>query len=55
MVQAVAEGGMGEMEDQRVEARFGGRIGYAEGGITNIIRNNRVHAFGGFIGSIGKQ
>jgi hypothetical protein len=54
MVQAVAEGGMEEMGDQRIEARFGGRIGYAEGGITNIIRNNRVHAFGGFIGSIGK-
>ena len=26
MVQAVAEGGMGEMEDERIEARFGGRI-----------------------------
>jgi hypothetical protein len=38
MVQAVAEGGMGEMEDQRVEARFGGRIGYAGGGLTSIDR-----------------
>ena len=36
MVQAVAEGGMGEMEDQRIEARFGGRIGYARGGINNL-------------------
>jgi len=26
MVQAVAEGGMGEMEDQRIEARFGGMM-----------------------------
>ena len=38
MVQAVAEGGMGEMEDQRIEARFGGRIGYAGGGLTSIDR-----------------
>jgi hypothetical protein len=38
MVQAVAEGGMGEMSDERVEARFGGRIGYAGGGLTNIDR-----------------
>jgi len=38
MVQAVAEGGMGEMSDERVEARFGGRIGYAGGGLTSIDR-----------------
>jgi hypothetical protein len=37
MVQAVAEGGMGEMSDERVEARFGGRIGYASGGIGSLV------------------
>jgi hypothetical protein len=39
MVQAVAEGGMGEMEDQRIEARFGGSIrqGYLLGGIGRAI------------------
>jgi hypothetical protein len=39
MIQAVAEGGMEELSnDSRVEARFGGRIGYAEGGISNVDR-----------------
>ena len=39
MVQAVSEGGMGEMEDQRIEARFGGSIrqGYLFGGIGKAI------------------
>ena len=38
MVQAVAEGGMGEMEDQRIEARFGGSInGRTQYGIGSII------------------
>jgi hypothetical protein len=36
MIQSVAQGGMGEMNDERVEARFGGRMGYAGGGISNI-------------------
>jgi hypothetical protein len=37
MIQAVAEGGMEEVsDDTRVEARFGGRIGYAGGGISNV-------------------
>ena len=37
MIQAVSEGGMQEVsDDTRVEARFGGRIGYAEGGISNV-------------------
>jgi hypothetical protein len=49
MVQAVAEGGMGEMGDQRVEARFGGRIGYASGGIGSLVNRE-----GYFLGSIGK-
>jgi hypothetical protein len=50
MVQAVAEGGMGEMEDQRIEARFGGRIGYASGGIGSLVDREQ----GYFLGSIGK-
>jgi hypothetical protein len=39
MVQAVAEGGMEEMGDQRIEARFGGSIrqGYLLGGIGRAI------------------
>jgi hypothetical protein len=49
MVQAVAEGGMGEMSDERVEARFGGRIGYASGGIGSLVKRE-----GYFLGSIGK-
>jgi len=49
MVQAVAEGGMGEMEDQRIEARFGGRIGYASGGIGSLVGRQ-----GYFVGGIGK-
>jgi hypothetical protein len=37
MIQSVAEGGMEEVsDDTRIEARFGGRIGYAEGGISNV-------------------
>ena len=49
MVQAVAEGGMGEMEDQRIEARFGGRIGYASGGIGSLVNRE-----GYFLGGVGK-
>jgi hypothetical protein len=45
MVQAVAEGGMGEMEDQRIEARFGGRIGYASGGIGSLV-DREQYGFG---------
>jgi hypothetical protein len=37
------------MEDQRIEARFGGRIGYASGGIGNLVDRQ-----GYFLGSIGK-
>jgi hypothetical protein len=37
MIQAVAEGGIEEVsDDTRIEARFGGRIGYAGGGISNV-------------------
>jgi hypothetical protein len=60
MVQAVAEGGMGEMEDERVEARFGGRIGYASGGIGSLV-DREQYGFGSFfsapfkaIGSVAK-
>jgi hypothetical protein len=49
MVQAVAEGGVEEMSDERVEARFGGRIGYAEGGIGSLVNRE-----GYFLGSVGK-
>lgn len=39
MVQAVAEGGMGEMEDERIEARFGGSInGREQYGIGSIFK-----------------
>jgi hypothetical protein len=39
MIQAVSEGGMQEVsDDTRIEARFGGRIGYAGGGISNVDR-----------------
>ena len=47
MVQAVSEGGMGEMEDQRIEARFGGRIGYASGGIGSLVDREK-YGFGSF-------
>ena len=53
MVQAVAEGGMEEMSDERVEARFGGRIGYASGGIGSLV-NREQYGFGDFVGSIFK-
>ena len=53
MVQAVAEGGMGEMSDERVEARFGGRIGYASGGIGSLV-NREQYGFGSFFKGIGK-
>jgi hypothetical protein len=50
MIQAVAEGGIEEVsDDTRVEARFGGRIGYAEGGIGRLV-NREQYGFG----SIGK-
>jgi hypothetical protein len=49
MVQAVAEGGMGEMSDERVEVRFGGRIGYASGGIGSLVDRQDY-----FLGGIGR-
>jgi hypothetical protein len=53
MVQAVAEGGMEEMSDERVEARFGGRIGYASGGIGSLV-NREQYGFGSIFKSVGK-
>ena len=53
MVQAVAESGMGEMEDQRIEARFGGRIGYAEGGIGSLV-DREQYGFGSIFKGVGK-
>ena len=38
MVQAVAEGGMGEMEDQRIEARFGGHITRQQYGLGSLVK-----------------
>jgi hypothetical protein len=53
MVQAVAEGGMQEMSDERVEARFGGRIGYAEGGIGSLV-NREQYGLGSVFKGVGK-
>jgi hypothetical protein len=53
MVQAVAEGGVEEMSDERIEARFGGRIGYASGGIGNLV-NREQYGFGSVFKSVGK-
>jgi hypothetical protein len=54
MIQAVAEGGLEDLEDEeRVEARFGGRIGYAEGGIGRLV-DREQYGFGSFVKSIGK-
>jgi hypothetical protein len=53
MIQAVAEGGMQEVsDDTRIEARFGGRIGYADGGISRLV-DREQYGFGG-IGKIFK-
>jgi hypothetical protein len=51
MIQTVAQtGSLEEFEDdERVEARFGGRMGYASGGIGNLV-NREQYGFG----SIGK-
>jgi len=44
MVQAVAEGGMGEMSEERIEARFGGRIS----------NGREQYGIGSFFSSVGK-
>jgi len=54
MLQAVAEGGIENLEDEeRVEARFGGRIGYAEGGIGRLV-DREQYGFGSVFKSVGK-
>jgi len=49
MVQAVSEGGMQEMSDERVEARFGGYMGRQQYGFGSI-----VSGIGKAIGSVAK-
>jgi hypothetical protein len=41
------------MSDERVEARFGGRIGYASGGIGSLV-NREQYGFGSIFKSVGK-
>jgi hypothetical protein len=54
MIQAVAEGGIEEVsDDTRVEARFGGRIGYAEGGIGRLV-NREQYGFGSIFKGVKK-
>jgi hypothetical protein len=54
MIQAVAEGGIEEVsDDTRVEARFGGRIGYAEGGIGRLV-NREQYGFGSIFKGVTK-
>jgi hypothetical protein len=54
MIQAVAEGGMEELsDDTRIEARFGGRIGYAEGGIGRLV-NREQYGFGSIFKGVTK-
>jgi len=54
MIQAVAEGGMKELsDDTRIEARFGGRIGYAEGGISRLV-NREQYGFGSIFKGVTK-
>ena len=51
MIQTVAQTGSLEEfeEDERVEARFGGRMGYADGGIGSLVNREQYG-----LGSIGK-
>jgi hypothetical protein len=55
MIQTVAQtGSLEEFEDdERVEARFGGRIGYADGGIGSLV-NREQYGFGSFVKGIVK-
>ena len=55
MIQTVAQTGSLEEfeEDERVEARFGGRIGYADGGIGSLV-NREQYGWGSPFKSIGK-
>jgi hypothetical protein len=55
MIQTVAQTGSLEEfeEDERVEARFGGRIGYADGGIGSLV-NRQQYGFGSFVKGVVK-
>jgi hypothetical protein len=54
MIQAVSENGMQEVsDDTRIEARFGGRIGYAGGGISRLV-DREQYGFGSFFKGITK-
>jgi hypothetical protein len=54
MIQAVSEGGMQEVsDDTRIEARFGGRIGYAGGGISRLV-DREQYGLGSFFKGITK-
>jgi hypothetical protein len=54
MIQAVAEGGMQEVsDDTRIEARFGGRIGYAGGGISRLV-DREQYGLGSFFKGVTK-
>jgi hypothetical protein len=54
MIQAVSEGGMQEVsDDTRIEARFGGRIGYADGGISRLV-DREQYGFGSVFKGVKK-
>jgi hypothetical protein len=54
MIQAVSEGGMQEVsDDTRIEARFGGRIGYANGGISRLV-DREQYGLGSFFKGVTK-
>jgi hypothetical protein len=54
MIQAVAQGGMQEVSDEnRVQARFGGRMGYASGGIGRLV-DREQYGFGSIFKGITK-
>jgi hypothetical protein len=54
MIQAVSEGGMQEVsDDTRIEARFGGRIGYAAGGISRLV-DREQYGLGSFFKGVTK-
>jgi hypothetical protein len=54
MIQGVAQGGMEEVsDDNRIEARFGGRMGYASGGIGRLV-DREQYGFGSVFKSVGK-
>jgi hypothetical protein len=54
MIQAVTQGGMQEVSDEnRIQARFGGRIGYADGGISRLV-DREQYGLGSFFKGVTK-